>query len=269
MSPALLTHSKIEKGLSPSQHLPQFPIPNRQSKLWAYLNETVCVDMYLEAQLLLLAFGTGIQDATTYPDYFCFASNQTGNTVLFAIGVAGLAPGAFEFANIGVSLCLFIGGAYIMGQMGNLCNPRRRLWLLFTSFVQTVMVWAAVAIQWTTGQEHQRTGAAPLAVLSLLAFSSSAQVAMARGMKIPEITTAMATAAYVDLSIDPNLYCKHNRGRNRRIIFLFMLAAGSFAGAFANKAYGSGIALMLSAVLKTIALFGLFFNKKVGAEDEE
>jgi uncharacterized membrane protein YoaK (UPF0700 family) len=213
--------------------------------------------MFLSLRIL----STGIQDATTYPDYFCFASNQTGNTVLFAIGLAGLAPGAFETANIGMSLALFVSGAWIMGQIGNHCDPRRRLWLLLTSLVQTAMVWAAVALQWTTEHEHRRTGAAPLAILALLAFSSGAQVAMARGMKITEITTAMATAAYVDLTIDPMLYCKHNRGRNRRLAFLLVLAGGSFAGAFANRAMGSGFALMLSGIIKTVGLLGLFFNK--------
>jgi len=55
--------------------------PTIASKVTSYLNETIGDDIYLEIELLFLAFGIGIQDATTFPDYLCFASNQTGNTV--------------------------------------------------------------------------------------------------------------------------------------------------------------------------------------------
>lgn len=34
----------------------------------------------------MLSFATGIQDAIAYPDFSCFASNQTGNTIILAIG---------------------------------------------------------------------------------------------------------------------------------------------------------------------------------------
>jgi uncharacterized membrane protein YoaK (UPF0700 family) len=242
------------------------PSRNRKSFL-TYVNEPVRDDLMVEIQLLLLAFGTGIQDACTYPDYFCFASNQTGNTVLLAIGVSGLASGAFEFANIGISLSLFVCGAFVAGQIGNYVGPRRRAWLIITSLIQTMMVWVAVIIQYTTKRE--RSGSYTFAVLALLAFSASAQVAMARGLKITEITTAMATAAYVDFLVDPKIFSLHNRGRNRRIAFLLMLGSGSFAGAYANKAVSSAFSLLISAVLKTVALITLFFNKPMNANELE
>ena len=239
--------------------------PRSKRGLWPWLNESIREDLYLEIQLLLLAFGTGIQDACTYPDYSCFASNQTGNTVLLAIGVSGLAPNAFSFPNIAISLSLFVLGGWAAGQVGNAVGPRRRLWLMVSSLLQTAMVWAAVAIQYTV--PVRKSGAASYVVLSLLAFSSAAQVAMARSLKITEITTAMATAAYVDLLIDPDLYRPKNRSRNRRAIFLVMLAGGSFAGAFANRAVDSAFALMIAAAVKTVAMIGLAFNKPMQRED--
>jgi uncharacterized membrane protein YoaK (UPF0700 family) len=240
---------------------------NHPKTILTYMNEPIREDLFLEIQLLLLAFGTGIQDACTYPDYFCFASNQTGNTVLLAIGVSGLGMGSFEFANIGVSLGLFVAGSLVAGQIGNVVGPRRRAWLLVSSLIQTMAVWAAVIIQYTTTRSH--TGPDAFAVLALLAFSASAQVAMSRGLKITEITTAMATAAYVDFLVDVNLYARHNRGRNRRIAFLLTLAGGSFVGAFANKMMGSAFALMISGVLKTVAMIGLFFNKAMNLDELE
>jgi uncharacterized membrane protein YoaK (UPF0700 family) len=241
--------------------------PSPKRGIRAYLNESIREDLFLELQLLLLAFATGIQDATSYPDYFCFASNQTGNTVLLAVGVSGLAGDAFSFSNIGVSLSLFIMGSWIAGFFGTLFDPRRRVWLLVSSFIQTILVWIAVVLQYTL--TIQKTGTAAYLVLSLLAFSSAAQVAMARSLKMTEITTAMATAAFVDVFIDPDLYKKHNRKRNRRIVFLFTLASGSFAGAYCNKGVNSAFALMISAILKTIAMLALFFNKPMVEEELE
>ncbi|KAF4635043.1 hypothetical protein G7Y89_g3056 [Cudoniella acicularis] len=198
--------------------------PTQRKSFLTYMNEPIRDDLFLEMQLLLLAFCTGIQDACTYPDYLCFASNQTGNTLLLAIGISGLASSALEFTNIGISLALFVTGSWIAGQIGNAVGPRRRAWLLVSSLVQTMMVWAA----------------SPFSMPRRI----RAPVAMARSLKITEITTAMATAAYVDLLIDPRLYARGNRSRNRRIAFLIMLAGGSFAGAFANKNVSSAFALL-------------------------
>jgi uncharacterized membrane protein YoaK (UPF0700 family) len=257
----------VNNDSKPHQQLQAIDEPPSKRGPWPWLNDSIREDMYLEIQLLLLAFGTGIQDACTYPDYSCFTSNQTGNTVLLAIGVSGLAPNAFSFQNIAISLSLFILGGWVAGQTGNAVGPRRRLWLLLSSLLQTAMVWAAVAIQYTV--PVRKSGAASYVVLSLLAFSSAAQVAMARSLKITEITTAMATAAYVDLLIDPNLYGPKNRSRNRRAIFLVMLAGGSFAGAFANRAVDSAFALMIAAAIKTVAMIGLVFNKPMRQEELE
>lgn len=81
---------------------------SRISKVRSYLNETIGDDIYLEIELLFLAFGIGIQDATTFPDYLCFASNQTGNTVFLAIETAKIGAANFPFSNIGFSLAVSI-----------------------------------------------------------------------------------------------------------------------------------------------------------------
>jgi uncharacterized membrane protein YoaK (UPF0700 family) len=262
MPSSALQLGKVQSNIAPAQDMDE---PLAKRGLWPYLNESIREDLYLETQLLLLGFGTGIQDACTYPDYGCFASNQTGNTVLLAVGAAGLVPGAFSFPNIAVSLSLFILGGWAAGQTGNTVGPRRRLWLMVSSVLQTALVWAAVAVQYTV--PVHKSGAASFIVLSLLAFSSAAQVAMSRGLKITEITTAMATAAYVDLLVDPRLYSRKNRSRNRRAMFLLMLAGGSFAGAFMNRAVSSAFALMIAATIKTIAMISLAFNKPMVQEE--
>lgn len=177
--------------------------------------------LLLESELLLLSLATGIQDATTFPDYACFASNQTGNTVLFAVGAAGLARDAFELANIAMSLGVFVAGCVLSGQAGNYLvgkrgrPSRRRWWVLASNAVSTALVVAAVAVQWVEQlrkqREHaemgtpmhgvsavgvidvDRTGPAALGVIALLAFASAMQVTIARPLGVPQITTVSAS----------------------------------------------------------------------------
>lgn len=236
------------------------------SKIWQYLTEDVREDVLVDIELLALSFATGIQDATTYPDYLCFASNQTGNTVFLTIGVAGLVGDSFNFSNIGISLGMFVAGGWIMGQTGNYFGVRKRLWLIISNVIQTSMVYAAMVIQYVL--PIQSEGSVALGVIALLAFSSGGQVAMGRSLKITEITTAMATAAYVDLVVDPNLVKLINRSRNRRLLFLLMLTAGCFAGAYAHSAVNSAFAVLLSAVVKTLVTVAFFFNKSMLRNDQ-
>lgn len=223
--------------------------------------EDVREDILLESELLLLSFSTGIQDAAAWPDYTCFASNQTGNTLFLAIGAAGLSRNAYSFPNMGMSLGAFVAGGLVMGQIGNYFGVRKRLWLLTSSAIQTTMVYAAAAIQYSGSLYSD--GPAALAVIFLLAFSSGGQVAMGRSLKITEITTAMATAAYVDVVVDPGLIDTRNRQRDRRIMFLAMLTAGCFAGAFAQRTFNSTFAIILCAVGKSIVTLGFLLNRRM------
>ena len=90
---------------------------------------------------------------------------------------------------------------------------------------------------------------------------------MARGLQITEITTAMATAAYVDIFIDEKMFDRRNR-RNRRVAFLLSSFAGSFAGAFVNKARGSPFALVVSGIGKAVVTVSLVANKDIRDETE-
>lgn len=70
----------------------------------------------------------------------------------------------------------------------------------------------------------------------------------------------MATAAYVDLLIDPHLHSLHNRHRNRRFFFIAMLVTGAFVGAFAHSRVNPAFSLLLSAIGKCIVTVLFFFN---------
>jgi uncharacterized membrane protein YoaK (UPF0700 family) len=229
--------------------------------------EDIREDLLLECELLLLSFATGIQDAAAWPDYTCFASNQTGNTLFLAIGVAGLTNNAYSYPNIGVSLSHFVAGGFIMGQLGNYIGVRRRLWLLISNFIQTALVFTAVAIQYCF--PIRRDGPAAMAVIACLAFSSGGQVAMSRSLKITEITTAMATAAFIDVVVDPCLGKLKNRLRNRRVMFLIMLTAGCFVGAFAKREVSSTFPILLCAIGKGLVSVAFLFNRPMAERDLE
>jgi hypothetical protein len=237
------------------------------------LDVTSCL---LEIELLLLSLAIGIQDAISFSDFHCFASNQTGNTVLFGVGVMLNRSGSnnkneeqaqmFSIATMAVSLDFFILGVLMTGQVANYFKiAQMRGWLVLSNALSTALVYIAAALQWRYSNIVGADTALGRIILGMLAFSSGLQVAMVRGLKITDITTAMATAAYIDLFIDPRLFAKlsENRGRNRRILFLLMLVVGSFIGAGVGSRTNFGVAVLISAVIKTFVTLMFFFNKKM------
>jgi uncharacterized membrane protein YoaK (UPF0700 family) len=111
-----------------------------------------------------------------------------------------------------------------------------------------------------------RTLSYDLGTIALLAFASGAQVALARSIHLPEITTAMVTSAYIDLLIDSKILKKNNRSRNRRFFFVFCLVLGSFIGAVAYRYMSPAFALYLSGTVKAFGLHCCAFNP--GAKNE-
>ncbi|KAL9095529.1 MAG: hypothetical protein Q9165_002400 [Trypethelium subeluteriae] len=250
-------------------------IPRLPQRLRAHLLAPIHTTLYTELELLLLSFCIGMQDATTYPDYHCFASNQTGNTIFLAL--SALHPGTvktlFTPPNVSTALGLFLLGGWSTGQLSHRvpASPRTRAWVLATSALQTALVLAAAALQFrvlpTLSEEKEEVAATgtvgpALGVLALLAFASGSQVVLSRSLKVPEISTAMATAAWVDLIVDPRLFSREeNRPRNRRLWFLGTLLAGGFAGAGVYRCLGSSWSILISGIGKLIVTIMFLFNE--------
>ncbi|KAF1817795.1 uncharacterized protein K489DRAFT_405536 [Dissoconium aciculare CBS 342.82] len=251
----------------------QSPRPSLVNQLLRQLRQNVNTKSHLlEAQLFMLALAIGIQDAISVPDFHCFASNQTGNTVLLAVGIlqpASLGPSStppnnFLVETIMTSLGFFALGNLLSGQTANLLRATdRRWWLVTSSLVQTLLVFLAAGLQFGYLDAQADNTTLGRITLAILAFSSGMQVAMVRAMKISDITTAMATAAYVDVFIDPKLFASlsTNRGRNRRVAFLVSLIAGSFIGAAIAKVIGSAPAVAISGAIKLLVAVSFFCNE--------
>jgi len=178
---------------------------------------------------------------------------------MLAIAVPEMNGEMFITANIGVALGMFLASAWLTGQLGHIIGPRRRIWLIFCNFIQTCLVFATAALQYTRKVELE--GARTLWGIGLLAVAAGSQVVQSRSLRMTEISTAMATAAWLDLVIDPNLLALKNRPRNRRVAFLGTLVLGSLVGAYIYKTIGSPAAIAISGAGKLLVTILFFFNR--------
>ena len=227
--------------------------------------ENIADDIVLESQLIVLALAAGINDATTFPDYHIFVSNQTGNTALLAVGALGISKETVDLPNVAFSLGLFIVGGLLFGQIGDRIGRRRRAWLLASNAAQTAITFVATALyHWLPNTDDAQPNA--WAVISLLAFASGGQVAMARTVNMPQIPTAMVTSAYIDFLVDPDLFHRGNRPRNRRFFFVVSLVIGSFIGASAYAYVGAALSLLLNGICKAFVCLSFLFNKSLELE---
>lgn len=169
----------------------------------------------------------------------------------------------FVTANVGIALGLFLGAGWLTGQLSHIIGPRKRWWLFLCNFIQTCLVFGAAALQYVQGIHLE--GPKALVVVGLLAFAAGSQVVQSRSLAMTEISTAMATAAWVDLLIDKKLFAVQNRPRTRRVAFLIALIAGVLIGALIYREAGSATALAVSGAGKFVATILYLF---AGAEKE-
>lgn len=152
----------------------------------------------------------------------------------------------------------FILGAALFGHIGHLVHQRRRAWLLGSTFIQTLLVYAAAAIrQWGS---QARSGPLPYAIIGLLAAASGGQIGLAVCVRLPELNTTMVTGALVQLATDRDVLRPANVARNRRLVFFGALLAGAFAGAAATTFVSGALALLLTALVKTVVCLSFLVN---------
>lgn len=208
-------------------------------------------------------------DATTFLDYRCFASNQTGNTVFLCLALIlpKLNGDLFFTANIAIALGLFLGAGLLTGQLSHVFGPRKRWWLVLCNVIQSFLVLGAAIIQYR--YRIISHGGYSIAVIGLLAFASGSQVVQSRSLAMTEISTAMATAAWVDLMIDQKLLERKNRPRTRRIMFLAALVVGSLAGAAIYRGVGSETVIAVSGAGKLIVAFMYMFSRALEEKEND
>lgn len=205
----------------------------------------------------------------TYVSYRCFVSKQTGNAVMITLWANQHAQvsGGVE-ANVGFSIIFFIIGSIFFGHVGHMVKQRRRAWLLFSNFIQTIVVFTAVAIRYTV--EHSDIGVIAVVVVSLLAFACGGQISLALCVKLPELNTTMVTGTLIQLSTDRKIFQLHNAARNRRLCFFIALVAGAFVGAASAQYASASLSMALFGAVKAIVMVSFLFNHGlVGAQKNQ
>ena len=85
----------------------------------------------MECEPILLTFGIGIQIAISFSDFRCFTSNQTGNSVVLAVGLSAFDAGLFNTENVGIGLRIFLAMALfrlpVLLAHGEDCGLRLRI----------------------------------------------------------------------------------------------------------------------------------------------
>ncbi|KAI7372155.1 hypothetical protein KC354_g152 [Hortaea werneckii] len=191
-------------------------------RLWQHLTGSVRVDMYAEIELLLLTFCTGIQ----------------------------------------VSRALMPPRSQTIIALRPTRQETHEYWSVIGSVLARRMVYRPIrarggakaetmaSLQYRFGVQLE--GPVTIGVIALLAYASGAQVVLSRAYSCNEISTAMATAAWVDLLVDPHLFSSNNRPRTRRFLFVVSLFLGAVSGAFMYVRMSSAFAILISGVGKAI-----------------
>lgn len=199
---------------------------------------------------------TGLLDTSAISIWGSFVSMQTGNTVYFALGLAGPADPGMKWARSGISIASFCLGSLLFSRFHRFFSPRRR-WVLCASFgAQMLCIFAAAAI--VVINRGREDSVSPLhwtviVPLALVAFQSSGQAVTSRALKYNSLTSVVLTSIYCDLFSDLKLFTLRNVERNRRAAAPVCLLVGAICGAlWAHSPVGLAGALWTAAALKAL-----------------
>ena len=248
----------VEAGEGMSATGPQPPRENAWRRYMLQDINTRNADLLL----LLVALNTGVVDAFSIPTLQVFVANMTGNVVFLGIAVAQISDPYINASRSVVALIAFWVGAFVSGQIGHRVGPRRRLWVFGAFFAQATLQLLSAIILYCNAVDIVNPDNKALGLLVPLAFAFGAQSTTARGLNVPEIPTVVITSAMVDLFGDKNIFALHNRPRNRRAAFIFLIFVGAVIGGVALKFVNPALTIVLSAIVKYLAAgFVLLFDE--------
>ncbi|KAL1701691.1 hypothetical protein EV121DRAFT_262819 [Schizophyllum commune] len=254
-------------------HLPQGRAPaTRVQRLKAYMLQEVDPNEST-TPLAAYSFMTGYVDAVAFSAIFVWCGFQTGNFIQLAVAIARL----FEDGLTGVmdhtfhlpdrqalaSLIAFNAGAFI-GRIGDSIGPKKRLWLVLGTLLQTLFLMGAALALWKSGQgsiasdrgDPAWTNVRTYVALVLMSASLGLQGIQAKRLNTQFGTTIVLTTIWVELMSDPKLFSIREsvRTRDHRLLAAGALFFGGFVsrailaevGAGAALGVGTGIRLLVS-----------------------
>lgn len=204
--------------------------------------------------LLAMTLVTGLIDAVSYLALgHVFVANMTGNVVFLGFALSG-APNLSALASV-VALAAFLLGALAGGGMGTRFAAHRGRLLKTAGVTQTALMAASVAVAASTGGDV--TTLVRYALIVCLGLAMGLQNAVARRLKVPDLTTTVLTLTLTGLAADSTTAGGAAPRPGRRILAVLVMLLGAFAGAelvlHGHLELTLGIALVLLVLISVVA----------------
>ncbi|KAF8621288.1 hypothetical protein AX15_007887 [Amanita polypyramis BW_CC] len=249
-------------------------ISTRSSDIWEHLMSEVD-PASCTAPLAAYCFMTGLIDVVSFSAIFVWCGFQTGNFAQLAIAIARLFEKNHHDLSFHLpdqqaltSLLSFIVGASI-GRIGDRIGPRRRIWLMFCTLIQALLLMISSICLWKSGQGSVADSRAnpswtnPLSFVAVGFMSASLglQGIVGKRLNTQFGTTIVLTTIWVELFNDPKLFNIRNgvRSRDHRLIAASSLFIGGFVGRSILGKAGSPTALGVGVGIRVLISLGWFF----------
>jgi len=204
------------------------------------------------ALMLALTFSTGVVDATGYLGLDrVFTGNMTGNVVLLGMALTGT-------TNLPILRPLLALGAFLVGAVVGSRLVRRddgwsgrvtaTLWVI-AGLLTAIAVLLAFAL-------HLDAELVGTIATSALGFAMGMQAALARRVKVADVTTVVVTSTLTGLAADSRLAGGNGSLWIRRALAVLLITAGAAAGALALLVHVSLGVLVSAAITIVVASLG-------------
>jgi len=215
------------------------------------------------ALMLALTFSTGVVDAVGYLGLDrVFTGNMTGNVVLLGMALTGT-------TNLPILRPLLALGFFLAGAVvGSRLVRRQDGWsgrVTVTLWIIAVLLTAIAAL--LAFALHLDPETVGTVATSALGFAMGMQAALARRVKVAEVTTVVVTSTLTGLAADSRLAGGTGTLWLRRALAVVLISAGAAAGALAllvNVALGVLVSAAVTIVVASLGHTGHRARSAVG-----
>jgi uncharacterized membrane protein YoaK (UPF0700 family) len=216
----------------------------------------------LPALLLVLTIVTGLVDAVSYLRLgHVFVANMTGNVVFLGFAVADARD--FSIAASLLATAAFLAGAVVGGRIGSSANHHRARLLAIATYLQIVLVSAALVVS-SVGLDPA-DNLVQYSLIVLLALAMGLQNAIARRLGVPDLTTTVLTMTLTGLAAESTLAGGKNPHPARRLLATVTMFLGAAVGAL--LVFHVGVSAVLALALALLLLNGIA-SYRLGSSSE-
>jgi uncharacterized membrane protein YoaK (UPF0700 family) len=203
--------------------------------------------------LVLLTVVTGVVDAVSFLKLgSVFVANMTGNVVFAGFAIAGVEP--FWSPASFIAIAAFLAGAIAGGRLRSFMGYHRGRHLAIATFIQTVLVAAAVVLAMRSLDPND--GTARYVLIVLLALAMSIQNTTALHLRVPNLTTTVLTLTIAGLAADSIFPGGTHSQTGRRLVSVGAMFLGAALGAILISRSGVSAALALALALLVFVCIG-------------